>query len=365
MRRFLVDENIPQAREALGGLGEVELRAGRSITAEDVRDVEALIVRSVTRVGRELLEGSRVRFVGTATTGTDHVDEGWLASHGIGFASAAGSNARSVVEYVVAALLETGARGTLGIVGYGRIGSQVARMACVLGMDVVACDPPLARAGGRDALGNPFERLEEVLGRADVVTVHVPLVRDGEDCTVGLLDGGRLGLMNRGARLINTSRGDVVDEEALLRLVRSGALAPPVLDVWAGEPAISQGMLDAAALATPHIAGYSLDGKLEGTRMVAAAAARHFGVAYDWRPRIDPPAHRVPAAGDVRELVRAAYAIREDDARLRGAIEGESLAARFDRLRRTYPVRREFAAFEVAGGAGAAPPAHELGFARR
>lgn len=378
--RVVADENIPQAAAAFAFLGDVTLRPGRTLTREQLAQCDILFVRSVTKVNRALLEGTPVRFVATATTGTDHVDTDWLAEAGIAFDSAAGSNARSVVEYVTAALLEMGlsespvpanalSKKTLGIIGHGRIGSQIARLAPRLGLRVLACDPPRARAGERDANGNAFLPMLELLAMSEIVTCHVPLVPDGIDRTTGLLDSKALGAMRRGALLINSSRGDIIDEAALLAAVRSGALAQPVLDVWDAEPNINAAMLAAAALSTPHIAGYSFDAKLEGTRMVAESAARFVGATCNWRPEfpsldhahisISTPqdAHPIYA---LREAVRSAYAIRADHARLRE--ETDELSVRFDRLRRTYPIRREFAAFVVSAHEAAAELCGAFGF---
>jgi len=368
--RVVADENIPQAAAALSFLGDVELLPGRALSRAQLSKCDLLFVRSVTKVSRALLDGTPVRYVATATTGTDHLDTDWLTEAGITFDSAAGSNARSVVEYVMAALLEVGLppktrrenpleHRTLGIVGHGRIGGQVARLAPRLGMHVIACDPPRERVGELDANGGKFHGLHEVIANSDFVTCHVPLVPEGIDRTTGLLDGSTIEAMKRdlpGRRvtLINSSRGDIIDERALFSRMQRGDIAPPVLDVWDGEPRINAEMMSATAISTPHIAGYSFDAKLEGTRMVAEAAARFVGRTCEWRPQLPPPESpriTIPANPDahpifgLRDAVRHAYAIREDSRRLRDG-DGD-LAARFDNLRKTYPMRREFAAFTV------------------
>ncbi len=383
--RIVADENIPQAAAALSFLGDVELLPGRTLAQRHLTKCDLLFVRSVTKVNRALLDGTPVRFVATATTGTDHLDTEWLTQAGIAFDSAAGSNARSVVEYVIAALLETRLHvqpvsenplegRTLGIIGHGRIGGQIARLAPRLGLRVIACDPPRARAGERDANGEEFQPLNEVLANSHYITCHVPLVPDGIDRTTKLLDGRAIAALKRDVygrlvTLINSSRGDVIDERALLSRTQRGDIAPPVLDVWDGEPRINPEMMGATALATPHIAGYSLDAKLEGTRMVAESAARFVGATCDWRPQfpqldnariaLSPSAGAHPIFA-LRDAVRHAYSIREDDARLRNG-EGD-LAARFDMLRRTYPVRREFAAFTVDATGDVAELCRTFGF---
>lgn len=363
MPLIIADENIPAIAEALAGIGDVKTMPGRAIAPDSLRAADALVVRSVTKVNQSLLAGSRVRFVATATTGDDHLDLEWLRAQGIGVATAAGSNARSVVEYLVAALLEVGARTgglegkTLGVIGHGRIGGEVARLAPVLGMDAIACDPPRQRAGHVAADGRGFLPIEEVLRRADVVTIHVPLVRDGEDATRGLVGAARVGMLKPGAVVINTSRGDVLDGTALRGALESGATAGAVLDVWEGEPAIDPALAKLCWISTPHIAGYSTDGKFEGTRMVAAAVAAHFGAPFAWKPTLPPPQRellRTPEGGTaesrLRSLVHQAYDIRMDDARLRISLPSTTLSTDFDRLRKEYPVRREFHAYAINPG---------------
>jgi len=353
--RILVDENVALAREAFGDLGDVELFAGRSLRAADVRDATALVVRSVTRVDERLLAGSAVRFVGTATIGTDHVDVDLLARGGIAFAYAPGSNARSVAEYVTAALLELEVeRGrswegaVLGVVGVGHVGTLVVEQAAALGMEVLCCDPPRAEREG-DA---GFLPLARVLDAADAVTLHTPLAVAGRHATHHLIGARELARLRPGAVVLNTSRGPVADGAALLAALESGRLAAAVLDVWEGEPAPDLALVRRTSLATPHIAGYSLDGKVAGTRAIARALADFLGVP-------PPVGAALPRAGRVsiadtgraalRSAVRSAYAIRDDDRRLRSAVvlEPRERAAAFDALRRDYPVRREFAAYEV------------------
>jgi len=362
---ILADRNIPLVREAFGCLGEVTLYPGRRLSREQVAGADILLVRSVTPVNAALLEGSRVRFVGTATIGTDHVDQAYLARRGVGFASAPGSNANSVAEYLTAALLELAdavlpgrtLRGlTLGIIGAGNVGRRVEEKARALGLDVLLNDPPLARATGL-----PKYRPLEELFRADVLTLHVPLTREGPDATHHLADARFFERMREGAVFINTSRGAVADTAALSAALDSGRLAAAVLDVWEGEPDIPADLLSKVFIGTPHIAGYSYDGKVNGTRMIFEAACRHFGLDLTWDPsgRLPEPAPAVIPLGDLRgeaacrAAVRVAYDIRRDDTALRETLNlppGERGAA-FDRLRKEYPVRREFAAFTVTGGA--------------
>ncbi|MFH1071498.1 MAG: 4-phosphoerythronate dehydrogenase PdxB [Candidatus Glassbacteria bacterium] len=361
----VADENMPFAAEAFGRLGEVRLAPGRKITAEILAGADCLAVRSVTKVNEALLAGSPVRFVGTATIGTDHVDTEWLARAGIGFASAPGSNAVSVAEYVVACLFELAGRlgltleGTaFGIVGCGNVGSRVAARARALGMKVVVNDPPLADRTG-DLVYRP---LEEALA-CDIVSLHVPLEKAGPYPTWHLAGQSFIGRMNPGAVLFNTSRGAVADSTALHRALGSGRLTAAVLDVWEGEPEIDTELLKKVAIATPHIAGYSFDGKVRGTRMIYEAACRHFGIDPDWDPAnlLPPPENpviEIPAGAKRQEAVglavKKSYDILADDGRLRmiaGLPRGEQ-GKYFDSLRKTYPVRREWASRTVRLPAG-------------
>lgn len=365
MLRIVADENIPLACEAFGAFGEVELVAGRKIDARTVADADALVVRSVTRVGDALLDGSRVRFVGTATIGTDHVDVAALERRGVAFASAPGCNARSVAEYLGAVLLELEHElerdfrvATIGVIGVGNVGSRVADVARALGLRVLQCDPPRAEREPDFASVS----LDVLVRAADVLTFHVPLEDVGEHPTRHLLDAERIEQLRPGAVVVNSSRGGIVDDDALA-IACAAARAEAVLDVWEDEPHPSSAMLGMVRIATPHVAGYSLDGKLAGTRMIADALARTLDMAGPgpgvFRAPVAAPTIEVTARGRaaVREAVQRVYDVRADDARLRAALADagagpEARGAAFDRLRRDYPVRREFAGYEVRGAFG-------------
>ena len=353
--KIVADANIPLLAEAFGPLGEVVALPADRITPSVLRDADALLVRSVTRVNEALLAASPVKFVATATIGFDHVDLGYLASRGIAFASAQGSNARSVAEYVLAALAVLAKRGgypmtqqVLGIVGCGNVGGRLARMAEAIGMTVLRNDPPLARQTG-DPRYVPLDALAD----ADVVTFHVPLERGGPDPTYHMINEALLSRLKRGATLINTSRGAVAETAALKAAIADGRLGRVILDVWEKEPKIDVELLARTDLATPHIAGYSYDGKVNGTRMVLEALCRHFGRRREWDPSplMPPPANprvSLPAGPTVNEAIhaatRAAYDIEADDRRLRAIASEppEKRAKLFDGLRKNYPVRREF-----------------------
>jgi len=358
--KIIADANIPLLAEAIGPLGEVVALPAERITADAVRDADALLVRSVTKVGETLLAGSRVRFVATATIGFDHIDQAYLAARGIGFAYAPGSNARSVAEYVLAAIFTLAekhgfrvADKVLGIVGCGNVGGRLARLAEGIGMRVLRNDPPLARE-----TGDPRYVSIEALAETDIVTFHVPLARSGPDATYHMISDQRLATMKRGVTILNSSRGSVADSAALKKAVDAGRIGSLVLDVWEGEPNMDLDLLDRVHLATPHIAGYSYDGKINGTRMVLEALCRHFGLAREWDPAplMPPPAVprvRLPTGLSVqqalRRTIKAAYDIEADDARLR-EIAGRPPQERgkyFSTLRKKYPVRREFPSMTV------------------
>jgi len=353
--QIVADANIPLLDEAFGPVGEVRALPADAITPDAVADADALLVRSVTRVDAALLDESRVRFVATATIGLDHVDTAYLDHRNIGFASAQGSNARSVAEYVLAALGVLARRTgrdlfglTVGIVGVGNVGGRLARMLEALGLRVLRNDLPLARQTG-DPIYVPLDALAD----ADVVTFHVPLTRTGRDATHHMAGAALIARLKPGVWLVNTARGAVAETDALAGAVDTGRLGALVCDVWEGEPAIPLRLLERADLATPHVAGYSYDGKVNGTRMVLAALAEHFGIERDWDPAplMPPPANprvEIPAGAGAQEAlgraVRAAYDIEADDRRLRamGERPEDERPAYFKTLRREYPVRREF-----------------------
>lgn len=357
MLKIVADQNIPRVEAWFAGLGEVVTVPGRTLDAATVRDADILLVRSVTRVDQALLGGSRVRFVGTATIGTDHLDLGWLAGQGIAVASAPGSNADSVVEYVLSALAAVDgvlegllAGGSVGIVGLGNVGGRLLQRLRRLGIRAYGHDPLLTATPER-----PLYRLEQVLA-ADVVSLHTPLTRGGPHPTWHLLNAKALARLRPGAMLLNSGRGAVIDNPALARLLTRRGDLRVALDVWEGEPAIDAGLLGLVTLGTPHIAGYSSDGKLAGVGMVLAACCRHLGLPLPPLPAVESaPALQLDPALRGVALLRAAllgsYDIREDDRRLRAAY-ADGGAVAFDVLRRDYPVRRELGARRVAGWDG-------------
>lgn len=348
--------SVTLGREAFAGLGDLKWLPETEIGPEDVREADALVTRTKTRLDGELLRGSRVGFAGTCTAGTDHADLHALAELGVRFASAPGCNANAVSEYVVAALLEApGFRfqgKTVGVVGCGEVGSRVCAKAEALGMRVLRNDPPKEAAGAP----GPWTPLQDLLDDCDVLTLHVPLVEEGLFPTRGLLSPPRVASLRPNVLLINACRGEVVDSEALVAARQSGRISWMVLDVWDPEPGLPETLLAAADLGTAHIAGHSVEGKVNGTRQIREAFVTWAGLAvppWDPTPLLPPPEHPVVQLpeGDfetrLRHAVRACYDIRRDDALLRG--ETPDRARLFTQLRRTYRDRREFGATRVEG----------------
>jgi len=354
--KVVADENIPFVAECFSSIGAVELVGGREITPSAVADADVLLVRSITRVGAELLAGSKVRFVGTATIGFEHVDIEYLSRNNIGFASAPGSNANSAAEYVIAGLLEIGQRyrldledKSIGIIGVGNVGGRVAKKCEALGMQVYLNDPPLQRQTGEEKY-LPIEELFD----CDFITLHTPLTFEGLDRTYHLADEKFFRLLKKRCVFFNASRGGVVDSSALKAAIRSGRLRAVVLDVWENEPNIDTELLGMVDIGTPHIAGYSLDGKVAGMIMIYKAMCKYFGleVKFDTEDFLPEPAVRElkidPNKGAEQEAlfgaVQKIYRIDQDDARLRRILEKpmEKRGKFFDGLRKNYPIRREF-----------------------
>ena len=353
---ILADENIPFAREAFGTLGEVRLKHGRQITRADLIDADLLVVRSITAVDGRLLDGTRVRFVGTATSGSDHVAAAALDQLGIQFYAALGCNANAVAEYMAAAWLTLARRKhvtlagrRVGVVGVGHVGALVVEKAAALGMVPVLNDPPKGRETG-SAVYRPLDDLLD----CDIVTCHTPLTFDGQDPTYRLIGERFFSALKPGAWFCSAGRGEVVDEDSLHRAMDRARLGAVVLDVWEHEPAIDGRLLERVDIGTPHIAGYSLEGKLNGTSMVYQAACAWLGVEPTWNAALAAPPPQVPRlAIDARgrqqedvlaEVVTAVYPITRDVEALKQRADAapDDRGRAFDLLRKTYPTRREF-----------------------
>ncbi|WP_312945291.1 4-phosphoerythronate dehydrogenase PdxB [Stutzerimonas kunmingensis] len=360
---ILADENIPLVDEFFAGFGEIRRMPGRSINGAALENVDVLLVRSVTRVDREMLEGSALRFVGTCTIGTDHLDLDYFEQTGIEWASAPGCNARGVVDYVLGSLLalsevrgEALARRRFGVVGAGEVGGRLLEVLRGLGWDVRVCDPPRQVREAGD-----FVSLDEILAECDVISLHTPLTLGGDWPTFHLFDQARLSRLRPGTWLINASRGAVVDNAALRDLLLQRPDLEAVLDVWEGEPQVDVALAGLCRIATPHIAGYSLDGKLRGTAQIYAAlcAARGVEPAIELAQLMPGPALTELAFASSAEpaemlatLCRAVYDPRRDDADFRRSLLGNEAQRRagFDLLRKQYPPRREIDGLKVRIG---------------
>ncbi|MFS1291597.1 4-phosphoerythronate dehydrogenase PdxB [Pseudomonas piscis] len=357
---IVADENIPLIDEFFAGFGEIRRFPGRAIDRACVAQADVLLVRSVTQVDRALLEGTPVRFVGTCTIGTDHLDLDYFQQAGIAWSSAPGCNARGVVDYVLGSLLTLAeiegvdlSRRCYGVVGAGEVGGRLIEVLRGLGWQVLVCDPQ------RQALeGGDYVSLEQLLERCDVISLHTPLTRDGEHRTWHLLDRQRLERLRQGAWLINAARGPVVDNSALREVLLQREDLQAVLDVWEQEPTVDSALADLCVLATPHIAGYSLDGKQRGTAQIYQAFCRHFGHAEQvllesllpapWVAQVCLDAKADPAWA-LATICRAVYDPRRDDADFRRSLSDDVAQQRsaFDGLRKHYPQRREIDGLEV------------------
>ncbi|MHB0946114.1 MAG: 4-phosphoerythronate dehydrogenase PdxB [Sedimentisphaerales bacterium] len=351
--KIIADENIPFVKECFSSVGECLTCHGRKISNEILKDADALLVRSITKVDEKLLAGTNVKFVATATIGFEHIDIDYLAKNNIGFSSAPGSNANSVSEYITSAILNLAdkydfdiAKKSIGIIGVGNVGSRVEKKVKALGMKVVLNDPPLARQTGDEK----YRPLKEIFD-CDIITCHTPLNSDGIDKTYHLADEAFFKSLKKGAIFINSSRGKVHDTGALKNAISAGKLAAAVLDVWENEPNIDIELLEMVDFATPHIAGYSYDGKVAGMIMIYEAFCRHFGVEKTGKiedflpvPKISEIFIKNNEKKPLRFAVNALYDIRKDDFALR-LMKNEPAVQRgafFDALRKNYPVRREF-----------------------
>lgn len=353
--KILVDENMPYAVELFSRLGTVQSVPGRPIPQDALNDADALMVRSVTKVNEGLLTGKPVKFVGTATAGTDHVDDAWLATQGIGFSAAPGCNAIAVVEYVFSSLLIIAQRDgfqlrdkTVGIIGVGNVGSRLNARLEALGIRTLLCDPPRADRG--DA--GEFWPLEKLVAEADILTFHTPLNMSGPYATHHLVDADLLAQLPADRILINACRGEVVDNAALLEALNGSKKLTAVLDVWEPEPDLSLALLDKVAIGTAHIAGYSLEGKARGTTQVFEAFSQFIG-----QPQTVPLESLLPAPefaevtlrGALSEakllrLIHLVYDVRRDDRPFR-RVAGKP--GEFDKLRKFYEERREWSSLRV------------------
>lgn len=365
--KIIADQQIPKVAQAFSEFAEVTLCNGREITTEKIHDADVLLVRSITAVNADLLEGCQVKFVASATSGLDHIDLDYLHEYNIGFAHARGSNARSVAEYVLSSLFVLADQDNfkfkdkiVGVIGCGEVGSRVVELLETLGVKTIMNDPPLKDALGKDAHGKnesgdgQYREIEEIFS-ADIITLHVPLTSDGPYPTQNLLDMEFLSQLNDDVILINTARGGVINEAALKNHLESHEDMKVVLDVWEDEPDIDIDLLTQSDIGTPHIAGYSADGKIHAIEMIFASICEFFKLDYTWNPVLDLPAANsleLPLGSElddqdaIQMAILASYDVRSDSASLRQLPELsiEQQAQYFDELRKNYPVRREFPA---------------------
>ncbi len=366
--KIVADENIVAVEDLFRQHGDLRLLPGRLISAADVRDADVLRVRSITRVDRALLEGSRVRFVATATSGTDHLDLDYLRAAGIGVAEAAGSNANAVVEYCLSGIAELICREVFSlqgqraaIIGFGHVGKGLYWRLRELGVDCMVCDPFVALVKERQEREDVrYCDLETALS-ASLISLHTPLSRGGEHPTWHLLNQERLDRLAPGTLLINASRGEVVDNAALIKRLRRSNDLLTLWDVWENEPQISRDLLDLVSLGTPHIAGYSVEAKRSASERNYAAFLQYFNLPADsanhcvpesstsLEVHLDPARYTGVSNLDERvwaECLRAAFSVSAVDQRLRSA-DAANGAAVFDGIRKTLGGRREFSHYTL------------------
>lgn len=367
--KLLVDAQVPGAEACFGPLGQLVRMPGRAIDAEALRDIDGLVIRSITRLDAATIDtakaqGSPLRFVGTCTIGTDHVDQLALARHGIAFASAPGCNAEAVTDYVLGSLLCLAERQgwrlaerRIGIVGVGNVGRRIQQRLSAMGVSTFACDPPRAETEGAGG----FHDLESLIEACDVICLHTPLVREGRHATRHLMDAERIARLSPGTVLLNAGRGDCIDSAALKRRLTQSADISAILDVWEHEPGIDCALHALVDIATPHIAGHSLDGKLRGTYQIYRALANHLQrpVDLDMQALLPPPPLRQLTLGQglnreevLRLCVRGVHDVRRDHDSLRRESYRFGMAKGFDMCRADYPLRREFSSLSVNCPAG-------------
>ncbi len=352
--KIVIDDKIPYIRGAFEPFAEVVYLPGSKTTPEVVKDADAIVTRTRTKCNRELLEGSKVKFIATATIGYDHIDTDYCERAGIEWTNAPGCNAESVNQYIASALFSYSMKKrfdlkekTIGIVGVGHVGSRVARHCETIGMKVLLNDPPRERVEGPEQ----FVSLETIQKEADIITFHVPLNMKGEDATFHMVDEKFIQNLKKQLLLINSCRGEVFNSAAIKNALKNGVISGLIADCWENEPDIDLELLKMADYGTPHIAGYSKDGKANGTKMSVQAISRFFNLGIDnWEPEnVElPEKTTIKIDGNQRreysilaEAVLSTYDIENDDEALK---ENPQL---FEKLRGGYPVRREFDSYTV------------------
>jgi erythronate-4-phosphate dehydrogenase len=354
MVRIIADDKIPFLKGVLEPYAEVKYIPGHLISTNHLNYAEGLIIRTRTKCNRQLLENSSVRFIATATIGFDHIDTEYCKGKGINWTNAPGCNSGSVQQYIASVLMHIEMKEqrpinelTLGIIGVGHVGKKIEKLALALGMKVILNDPPRARTEGPSS----FTDLDDLLKQSDIITLHVPLNRDGKDITLHMADSSFFKKMNPQAWFINASRGEICKTDDLLAAHKNGIVKDMVLDVWENEPDIDTDLLHQCFIGTPHIAGYSLDGKANGTAMAVQSCSQFFGFSLNkWYPEnlrlppnalIDLTTERLNDNENISKAILKAYTVCEDDSNLRAS------PTLFEKLRGEYPLRREFNSYSI------------------
>ncbi|WP_070962833.1 4-phosphoerythronate dehydrogenase [Vibrio sonorensis] len=356
--KILIDENMPYAEQLFSQLGEVVLKSGRDLTADDLVDVDGLMIRSVTKVNADLLsKANKLKFVGTATAGMDHVDQALLKERGIYFTAAPGCNKVGVAEYVVSVIMVLAQQHgfsifekTVGIIGAGQVGSYLESCLKGIGVKVLINDPPKEQQGDK----REFTPLNTLLEEADVITLHTPIVKNGDHPTYHLIDSDRLNSLRSDQILINAARGPIVDNSALKARLKQEDGFVAALDVFEFEPQVDMELLPYLAFATPHVAGYGLEGKARGTTMIFNSYCEFLGKPLVARASELLPTAPIPTIELDREwdeavlhtMTQLIYDVRRDDALFRREIHKEGA---FDKMRKQYWDRREYSAIKVVG----------------
>lgn len=353
--KIIIDDKIPYIKGAFEQIAEVVYLPGSKTTPEVVNDADAIITRTRTICNEKLLSGSNVKFIATATIGYDHIDTEYCERAGIKWTNAPGCNSKSVEQYIASSLMVLAKKKNLilkdlciGVVGVGNVGSKVANICNLFGMRVLLNDPPRARSEN----SHDFVSLEKIMNEADIITLHVPLNMKGEDATFHLCNESFFSGLNKKPLIINSCRGEVVDTTAVKSAIRTGKISEFICDCWENEPYIDLELLDKTFIATPHIAGYSKDGKAKGTSMSVNAISKFFGLGIDdWQAKdIESPENdKIVIDGSdlneqeiISQIILSTYDINNDDKLFRNEPQN------FEKLRGDYPVRREFPAYTVS-----------------
>jgi erythronate-4-phosphate dehydrogenase len=362
--KIVIDDKIPYIKSVFNNVAETVFLPGSEISNAVLCDADALIIRTRTKCNKNLLQGSSVKFIATATIGYDHIDTEYCKSTGIKWSNAPGCNAYSVQQYVISALLnlfpnsvEELPKRTIGIIGLGNVGRKIYDMSTAFGMKILINDPPLLDASEdpqkikEQYAGGQFVEFDKLVRESDIITFHTPLIMSGNYKTYHLGNEKFFSMLKSDAIIINTSRGEVVDNQLLKKNLKNNRICNAVLDVWEHEPQFDKELLKLVHFGTPHIAGYSADGKAKGTAMSVQALSRFFGFGLErWSPdNIPGPSRQIIEATDsdisisetLQNIYNCSYNINDDDIMLRNHIN------EFENLRGNYPLRREPPAYTV------------------